>query len=190
MSEHEKADDARKGLIESIKGKAKEAVGAVIRNDALTAEGQVEQAQAKQRKEANRLESVADAEVVQAEAEMTEAKWEGAEERATVNEEARAQEDAIRRSQATQKQQAEQAGALDAAKGQTEAELTAQHRQAQAKAEENIQVNAAQAEVADALDGHQQAVHESAAARAEADRIRRQADSLTDAADVPKDSGE
>ena len=60
ITEHEKTDQARKGLIDSVKGKAKEVVGAVINNDELTAQGQVEQAQAKQRKEANRLESVAD----------------------------------------------------------------------------------------------------------------------------------
>jgi hypothetical protein len=44
-----------------------------------------------------------------------------------------------------------------------------------------------QAEIADALDERNEAVDESVAARAEADRIRRQADSLSDAADVPRD---
>jgi len=46
MSEHEKAEQARKGLIDSIKGKAKEIIGAVTGNDSLTAEGQLEQTQA------------------------------------------------------------------------------------------------------------------------------------------------
>jgi uncharacterized protein YjbJ (UPF0337 family) len=62
MGEHEKADEARKGLIDSIKGKAKEIAGAVTGNDSLTAEGQLEQTQARARKEANAVEAVADAE--------------------------------------------------------------------------------------------------------------------------------
>jgi len=66
MSEHEKAEQARKGLIDSIKGKAKEIIGAVTGNDSLTAEGQLEQTQAQQRKEANSVEAVADAEAAQA----------------------------------------------------------------------------------------------------------------------------
>ena len=45
MTEHSKADEARKGLIDSVKGKAKEIAGAVTGNDSLTAEGQLEQTQ-------------------------------------------------------------------------------------------------------------------------------------------------
>src|SRR6476661_7475995 len=121
MTEHDKADEARRGLVDAIKGKAKEVVGAVTKNDALTAEGQVEQAEAKQRKEANRLESVADAEVTQAESEVTEARREGAEERVEVSREARDREDAIRREQEAQKRQTQEAAAQDAARGQTQA---------------------------------------------------------------------
>ena len=50
MTEHKKADEARKGLIDSVKGKVKEVAGAVTGNDSLTAEGQLEQTQAKERK--------------------------------------------------------------------------------------------------------------------------------------------
>jgi uncharacterized protein YjbJ (UPF0337 family) len=39
MTEHSKADEARKGLIDSVKGRAKEIAGAVTGNDSLTAEG-------------------------------------------------------------------------------------------------------------------------------------------------------
>ena len=55
MTKHDKADQARKGLIDSVKGKAKEIAGAVTGNDSLTAEGQLEQTQAQQRKEATAL---------------------------------------------------------------------------------------------------------------------------------------
>jgi hypothetical protein len=37
MTESGKADETRKGLIDSVKGKAKEVVGAVTGNDSLTA---------------------------------------------------------------------------------------------------------------------------------------------------------
>jgi uncharacterized protein YjbJ (UPF0337 family) len=187
MTEHNKADQARKGLIDSVKGKAKEVVGAVIKNDDLTAQGQVEQAQAKQRKEANQLESVADVETAEAQEQRAEAASQAAEARVEASQEARAREDAIRRDQDAQKQRAAESGARDAALGQQEAELKAQRQQAVANAERDAEVNAAQAEIADALDGRQQAVHESADARAEAERIRRQADALSDTADVPRD---
>ncbi len=78
MTEHDKADQARKGLIDSIKGKAKEVAGAVFGNDSLTAEGQLEQTQAQERKEANGVEAVADAEAAQARGEIAEASVEGA----------------------------------------------------------------------------------------------------------------
>ncbi len=42
MSEQNKADEARQGLIDSVKGKAKEVFGAVTGNDSLTAGGQLE----------------------------------------------------------------------------------------------------------------------------------------------------
>ena len=77
MSEQDKSGQARKGLIDSVKGKAKEVVGALTNNDSLTAEGQLEQTQAKERKEANRVETVADAEADQARAEVTEARTGG-----------------------------------------------------------------------------------------------------------------
>jgi hypothetical protein len=68
-----------------------------------------------------------------------------------------------------------------------QAEARAQQLEQQAKAEERLEVDAAQAEVVDALDDQQEAERESAAARAEAQRIRRQADGLSDTADVPRD---
>ena len=85
MTEHNKAAQARKGLIDSVKGKAKEIAGAVTGNDSLTAEGQLEQTQAQQRKEANSVEAVADAEAAQARADATRAKLEGADERLAVS---------------------------------------------------------------------------------------------------------
>jgi uncharacterized protein YjbJ (UPF0337 family) len=75
MTEHEKADQSRKGLIDAIKGRAKEVVGALTRNDSLTAQGQLDQAEAKKRREAGRLESVADAEPPKRRLKPTRRKW-------------------------------------------------------------------------------------------------------------------
>src|ERR1044071_6133340 len=99
MTEHDKADQARKGLIDSVKGKAKEVVGAVTGNDSLTTEGQLEQAQAQERKEANSVEAVADAEAKQARAEAADARLAGAQERTAVNAEAAAEEKSVQAQQ-------------------------------------------------------------------------------------------
>jgi len=117
MSEHEKAEQARKGLFDSVKGKAKEIAGAVTGNDSLTAEGQLEQTQAQQRKEANSVEAVADAEAEQAHAEKATARIEGAQERIAVNAETAAVENSVREQQAAQKRAAEQAAQQDALRG-------------------------------------------------------------------------
>src|SRR6476659_10504724 len=107
MSEQDKSGQARKGLIDAVKGKAKEVVGALTGNDSLTAEGQLEQTQAKERREANSVEAIADAEADQASAEATEARLEGAKRRTAVNAETRAAENTVRDDQAAQKRAAE-----------------------------------------------------------------------------------
>lgn len=53
------------------------------------------------------------------------------------------------------------------------------------KAEEREELGAAAREVVDAVDKHQTFVREATSAQTEADRIRRQADSLTKQADLP-----
>ena len=185
MTKHDKADQARKGLIDSVKGKAKELVGAVTGNDSLTAEGQLEQTQAQQRKEANALEAVADAEAAQARAEAVEAKVEGAEERIAVDAQTAAVENSIRTQQAAQKRAAEQSGQRDAATEKTHAELEAQRDIEWAKVQERVEVGAAAEDVVDAVAEHQSSVQAATSAQAEADRIRRRADKLTDDADLP-----
>ena len=134
MTEHDKADQARKGLIDSVKGKAKEVVGAVTGNDSLTAEGQLEQTQARERKEANSVEAIADAEAEQARAEAANARLEGAQERSAVNTEAAQVEGSVRAEQAAQKRAAEQVGAQQEARQKTQAELDAQREMERADA--------------------------------------------------------
>src|SRR6185369_6475136 len=163
MSEHEKAEQARKGLIDSIKGKAKEIIGAVTGNDSLTAEGQLEQTQA----------------------ERTGARVDGAHERFAVNAETAAVQNSVREQQSAQKRAAEQAAGLGAARAETRAELDAQREAQRAKAEEREEISAATEQAVDAAAEHQSSVRAASAAQAEADRIRRQADKLSDEADLP-----
>jgi uncharacterized protein YjbJ (UPF0337 family) len=185
MTEHSKADEARKGLIDSVKGRAKEIAGALTHNDSLTAEGQLEQTQAKARKEANSVEAVADAEADQAHAEATEARVEGAQERMVVNAQMAAAETSVRNDQAAEKRAAEQAGQQDAAREKMRAELEAQAKIQGANAEERNEIDSAAEEVVDAVDDHLTVVQGASSANAEADRIRQQADKLTNEADLP-----
>src|ERR671916_662620 len=96
MTEQNKADQTRKGFVDSIKGKAKEVAGAVTGNDSLTAEGQLDQTQAQERKEANTVEAVADVEADKAKEAAREARLEGAQERVAGNAQAAAEEDSAR----------------------------------------------------------------------------------------------
>jgi uncharacterized protein YjbJ (UPF0337 family) len=185
MSEHDKADQARKGLVDSMKGKAKELFGAITGNDSLTAEGQLEQTQAQERKEANSVEAVADAEAAQASREAAAARQEGAEVRAAVGAEAAAVEHSIRAQQAGEKRAAEQAGVLDAAREQTQVELNVQREVERAELVEREEIDAATEQLGDAVEEHRTATQVSSGAQAEADRIRQRADHLTTEADLP-----
>jgi uncharacterized protein YjbJ (UPF0337 family) len=185
MTEHNKADEARKGLIDSVKGKAKEIVGAVTGNDSMTAEGQLEQTQANERKEANSVEAVADAEAAEAHTELNEARVEGAQERAAVNANAAVVESNIADQQDAQKRVAEQNAQRDAVQKKTQAELDALAEVQHAKAQERDEIDSAADEVVEAVDDHLTAVQGAASAEAEADRIRAQAHNLTNQADLP-----
>ena len=182
MSEHEKADQARKGLIDSVKGKAKEIVGAVTGNDSLTAEGQLDQTQAKERKEANSVEAIADAESEEALSEAVDAKVEGARERSAVNAQKAAADQVVQGQQNAQKAEAERVGAQQAAAARTQAEIDAQRDVDEAKARERADVRAAAVE---AVEEHRTADRLAARAHEEADRIRARADRLTSDADLP-----
>ena len=57
----DKAAEARKGLVGTVTGKAKEVAGAVSGNDDLVEEGQLQQVEARHRKDAIADEAIADA---------------------------------------------------------------------------------------------------------------------------------
>jgi uncharacterized protein YjbJ (UPF0337 family) len=104
-----RADDARKGLIDSVKGKAKEVVGAITKNGSLTAEGRLEQAHAEARKEAGAAEALAGAEAKQAEIEVINAKLGSVVARNRVNTQTTAEKNAAETERAAQTRTAEQA---------------------------------------------------------------------------------
>jgi uncharacterized protein YjbJ (UPF0337 family) len=179
MTDHARADQARKGLIDSVKGKAKEVVGAVIGNDSLTTEGQLEQTQAQERKAANGVEAVADAEAEQARSESSEAKLASVMDRNAVDAHAAAAKGSVQAQQDAHVQAAEQAGARDAIRSATQAEIDASEEIRRAKAEEARAVNAAADDFADAAADHETAEHIATNAHEEADRIRARAEALT-----------
>ena len=185
MTEHDKADQARKGLLDSMKGKAKEVAGAVLRNDSLTAEGQLEQTQAQERKEANSVEAVADAEAAQARAEAAEASLDGAADRVAVSAKTAAVEDSVEAQQVAQKRAAEQAAQRDAIAERARAELDAQREEQRAKAQERVDTRAAAGVVVDAVDEHQAEMDDAESALTEAARMRQRADRLINQADLP-----
>ena len=184
MSEH-MADEARKGLIDTVKGKAKEIAGAVTGNDSLTAEGQLEQTQAQERKEANSIAAVADAEAAQALADAKEAKAEGAVDRSAVSAEAVDAKNAVRTQNVAEKHAVELAGQQEAAREEVEVEAEAQRDVAAARAEERVNVDAAAEDIVEAAAEHQTVERVASNAHEEADRIRQRAAKLTEDADLP-----
>lgn len=185
MSEQNKADEARKGLIDSVKGKAKEVVGAVTGNESLTAEGQLEQTQAHDRKEANAIEADAEAQAKQAQDQAAEVRAAGADQRLAADAQAVAAEDSIENQQATQKRAAEQAAQRRAVAETTQAEIAAQREAQQARAEEREEIRDATEEVVDALAEHQTSVQVADNEESEAARLRRHAENVSDEADLP-----
>ena len=121
MADHT-SSEARDGLMSSLKGKAKEVAGAVTGNDSLTAEGQLQQAAAKARKQASAQDAIASAEQAEAQQELA------AERRAAASE--------------------RQAAAVDAgiAKAQTEHDAAAHRRSAEQAAGHAMQAGQTVAE--------------------------------------------
>lgn len=185
MSEHNKADEARRGLIDSVKGKAKEVVGAVTGNESLTAEGQLEQTQAHERKEANAAEAVAEAQMKEAQEDAAEARTEGAQRRLAANVQAVAAEDSIEAQQAAQKRAADRAAHQQATSAKTQAEVDAQRDIERSKAEERAEIRDASEEIIDAVAEHQTSVQVARNDESQADRLRRHAQNVTDEADLP-----
>lgn len=185
MTEHNKADQARKGLIDSVKGKVKEVIGAVTGNESLTAEGQLEQTQAAERKAANSVEAVADAEADQARREAASVQKAGADARAAVTGKAADAENAVRIRQEAEKHAAENAADQHMAAENRSASETALREVRQAKAEARVDIQDSADEIIDAIDGRRSEAEKAADTREAAERARHKADALSAEADLP-----
>ncbi|KAA0098945.1 CsbD family protein [Mycolicibacterium sp. P1-18] len=177
MAADDKAAEARKGLIDSVKGKAKEVVGSVTGNDSLTAEGQLEQTQASERKDANAAEAVADAEAAQAKARADDAAIRGEQQRIVAEADAASAQQAASRQQAAEKQAADQAANAEVARANDQAEARRKQDQMAADIKAGAEVDAASDDYVDALADHQESTADVAAKRDEADRLRARAHS-------------
>lgn len=184
MTEHDKADQARKGLIDSVKGKAKEVVGAVTGNDSLTAEGQLDQTQAAERKAANTVEAVADAEAKEAQRVAAEARSLGGAARAGVAGEAAAAEDDIHARQDAQKHAADLAANRELAEQSRRASAEALNDVEHAKVQARAEIEDAADDLAEAIDDHRSEVARASDVQDEAERARQRAARLSAEADL------
>lgn len=178
MTDGEKAGEARKAMMDSVKGKVKEVAGAVTGNDSLTAEGQLEQTEAKERKDAAKAESQADAEAAEAMALADDAKREGSEGRLEAGVDAAAIIQRVRGEQAVAKSAADEAGSREAVQEQAKAEADAQRDIVRAKADERAEVQAAAQEYSDAVDEHRHSVNDAVRTQAQANQARRLAETI------------
>jgi uncharacterized protein YjbJ (UPF0337 family) len=119
---NDRAAEAREGLFDSVAGKAKEVAGAVTGKDHLVQEGQLQQEEARNRKEAVAEEAIADAKRQEA----TEEYREDVREAADLKDQARAEADRVEsdaeRRRAEEAQAAEREAALKEAAGREAAE--------------------------------------------------------------------
>lgn len=179
MNEQNTSGQARKGLVDSIKGKVKEVVGAVTGSDSLATEGQLQQAQAQERKDANNAEAMARAETAQAAEELAQVHRVSAEERDAIGAETAAAEEAARNRQQAEHRAAEQQQNRQVAEEQSRAAAAARDETARAEAVERSKMAAAAEEAVEATDEHRRAVREADDARVEAERVRRAGEGLS-----------
>ncbi len=158
---NDKAAQAREGLLDSVKGKAKEVAGAVSGKDHLVEEGQLQQAAARDRKAALADEAVAEAKRDEATADLREASREAAELKGAARARAEREESAVKH-----QQDAEHA----VADRQADQQATAGRKAAERRADELAETRLDQAEeiAADADSTEQEAA-------AEKRRLERQA---------------
>ena len=122
--------EARRGLKDSVAGKAKEVVGAVLGKDRLLAEGQLQQEEAADRREAAARKALAEQERKQANAEAARRRERLTEERAEVA------RDTARTTGAIERERAEAKRTVDQVTDRRKASATAQARTKAARVEQ------------------------------------------------------
>lgn len=102
MSNDDKASEAREGLFDSVAGKAKEVAGALSGKDELVEEGQLQQAESRNRKAAVADEAVADAKQEEAAQTLGETSREAADQKETAHARAEREEALVERQRANE----------------------------------------------------------------------------------------
>ena len=178
MSNENASEEARKGLFDAVKGKAKEVVGAVTGNDSLTTEGQLQSAQARERAEANATELAAQAQSEEAAEDLAAVRNTAEQQRDAASASAESSTESARRVQQAQHVAAEKEKHQTVRDEVADAEVDARAEQIEAVAEGQSDAAAATRDELDAVQKHGEEVAEAEAARAAADRARRNAASL------------
>lgn len=120
-----KAAEARKGLFDAVAGNAKEVVGALTGKDDLAQEGQLQQAEAQARRDANSREAIADASTQGTVEQLREQKQDVTEDKRAAYAEAGAKEDAVVGSAEVEKTNAEAQARVQEQADRTRAEQQA-----------------------------------------------------------------
>jgi uncharacterized protein YjbJ (UPF0337 family) len=168
---NDKAAQAREGLTDSLAGKAKEVAGAVSGKDDLVEEGQLQQAEARNRKAALADEAIADAEREDAARGLRETNREVAEEKGAASVHAQREESVVQRQRESEHVVAERDAEQQEATGRESAE-----QQAEALAETRLRE--AEATAADAASAENKAAAESIRLEREAATADQQAAQL------------
>lgn len=184
MTNDDTAHQSRKAMVDSVKGKVKEVAGAVTGNDSLTSEGQLEQAEAKERREAIRADAEAKGEAAEARELKREAQLEGARERLDIEADASAVERGIENDAERRKQVVEAAGAQASERALAQVEADARREENLAEADERHRVESAAKEYVAEIDEHGRAIDDANRTEAEAEALRRRAENITDANDL------
>lgn len=171
----DKSTEAREGLVDSLAGKAKEVAGAVSGKDDLVEEGQLQQAEARNRKEAAAYEAIAEAERSRAAQELRESSGEAQSQKHAAEAAAARDKSEVQRQQDTEYAAADRAAELHQLHGD---EVATAH--ADQVAERGLREAAAIAEEAEVTEKQAQEAksrleREAASAEQDAARLRTQA---------------
>ena len=122
---NDKAAEAREGLLGSVTGKAKEVVGAVSGKDDLVEEGQLQQVEARNRKDAIAGEAIADAKRREAGQELRDSSREAAEQKGAAHADAAREKSDVQRQRDHEHAVAARDAELQEAEGRKAAEAHA-----------------------------------------------------------------
>jgi uncharacterized protein YjbJ (UPF0337 family) len=119
---NDKAEQAREGLLDNVVGKAKEVAGAVTGKDDLVEEGQLQQAEARNRKAAVADEAVAEAKRKEAAQQLRQTSQEAAERKAAARAQADREESVAESQRESERAAAAREAELQEAAGREDAE--------------------------------------------------------------------